>query len=154
VRSTQEAPRRFNIGSGELEARRLSTQVPLKSVNPAAPETNKKNDPVRTSSKRILRQAAVALIGIVTYLRDKFFELCFGRLSCRIGRGESASTHSAIRVSSFYPLGGIVSSIFSIASRIFSWLLSALPTVPVAVPRQIDVAVFASTKSTISVPSV
>jgi hypothetical protein len=84
VRSTQEAPRRFNIGSGELEARRLSTQVPLKSVNPAAPETNKKNDPVRTSSKRILKQAAVARIAMITYLRDQFVELCFGRMSCRI----------------------------------------------------------------------
>lgn len=84
MRSTQEAPRRFNIGSGELEARRSSTQVPLKSVNPAAPETSKKNDPVRTSSKRILKQAAVALIVIITYLRDQLIELCFGRLSCRI----------------------------------------------------------------------
>jgi hypothetical protein len=84
VRSTQEAPRRFNIGSGELEARRLSTQVPLKSVNPAAPETSKKNDPVRTSSKRILKQAVVARIAMITYLRDQFIELCFGRMSCRI----------------------------------------------------------------------
>ncbi len=84
MRSTQEAPRRFNIGSGELEARRLSTQIPLKSVNPAAPETSKKNDPVRTSSKRISKQAAVALIAIIAYLRDQFIELCFGRLSRRI----------------------------------------------------------------------
>ena len=84
MRSTQEAPRRFNIGSGELEARRSSTQVPLKSVNPATPETNKKNNPVRTSSKRILKQTAVALIVIITFLRDQLIELCFGRLSCRI----------------------------------------------------------------------
>jgi hypothetical protein len=62
VRSIQETPRRFSIGSGELEAGRSSTQVPLKSVDPAALESNKKNNPVTTSSERIVKKVAIAFI--------------------------------------------------------------------------------------------
>jgi hypothetical protein len=54
VRSIQEAPRRFSIGSGELEAFRSSTQVPLKSVDPTALGTDKKTNPTTKNSKRIV----------------------------------------------------------------------------------------------------
>jgi hypothetical protein len=55
VRSIQEAPRRFSIGSGELEAFRSSTQVPLKSVDPTALGTDKKTNPTTKNGKRIAK---------------------------------------------------------------------------------------------------